>query len=131
MRQANHCFRLFVGCEGKGTLGCLLSLFLVAVAAFAGFKLLPIYYSFSGFESDLKTEVSRAGARFYDDDMIVRDILELAKKNQVQMTQDNIRVERFAGQLRINVYSTVPVDFFVFQHTLVFDMRATSYIGRL
>ena len=73
--------------EGKGTFGCLFSLALLAVGVFAAVKIVPLYYAAVDFETDLKTEVSRAGSHFYDDETVTKDILELAKKNELIIKQ--------------------------------------------
>jgi hypothetical protein len=92
-----------------------------------GIKLVPIYYSNFNFESDLKSEVSRVGARFIDNDIVVKDILELAKRNDVKLKKENIRIERFAGQVHINVDYSVPVDFVILEHSLKFHITVSSF----
>ena len=80
-------------------------------------------------ESDVKTEVSRAGAHFLDDDTITKDILAMAKKNEIRLTNQNISIDRFAGQVHINVHYAVPVNLIVFHHDLMFQINASSFIG--
>ena len=79
----------------------------------------------------VKTEVSQAGARFYDDAILLKDILELAKKNQIPIRSDNVKLQRMAGQLHVTVEWMVPVDFVVFDYTFQFSVEASSFIGRL
>ena len=117
--------------EGKGSLGCLFLLFLFGVAVILGFKLVPLYYANSSFESDVKTEASRAGARFLDDEMVTTDILDLAKRHEIRLKREDIRIERRVSQLRIIVHYTVPVDFVILQRDLHFEINASSFIGRL
>jgi len=113
--------------EGKGLLGCLASLVLLGVAIFLGIKLVPIYYSNFNFETDLKTEVSRVGSRFIENEIVIRDILQLAKKNEITLDKQDIRIERFAGQVHITVDYAVPVDFMVLVHTLKFQIKVSSF----
>jgi hypothetical protein len=118
-------------CEGKGLLGCLAFLLLFGVAIFLAIKLGPIYYANYNFESDLKTEVSRAGARFMDDETIVRDVLGLAGKNGIKLKRENIRIERFAGQIHLDVHYSVPVDFTMLRRDWNFEIKVSSFMGAL
>ncbi len=117
--------------EGKGMLGCLILIVLTGMAIYLAIELVPIYYSNFNFESDVKTEVSRAGAHFLDDDTITKDILAMAKNNEIRLTKENISIDRFAGQVHINVHYAVPVNFIIFDHDLVFQINASSFIGTL
>jgi hypothetical protein len=126
------CFHNFFGnSEGKGTFGCLFSLLVLAAAVFAGIKLVPLYYSASSFESDVKTEVSRAGANFFSDETVLKDVVQLAQKNEIRITPDHIKVERLAGQVRVVITWSELVDFVFFQYTVPFRVNASSYMGRL
>jgi hypothetical protein len=116
-----------VNSEGKGILGCMTAIVLLGLAIFLGIKLGPIYYSNFTFEADLKTEVSRAGSRFIDNDSIVKDVLDLAKKNEVHVTKEGIRIERFAGQVHITVQYSVPVDFAVLERDINFQIKVSSF----
>jgi hypothetical protein len=117
--------------QGTGAVGCLFYLLVLAVLVLVGVRVLPVYYAYTTFESDIKTEISRAGARFYDDDLIIRDVLDLARKNEINVARDDVTVERAGGQIQLTVHSVEPVDFLVYQHTLVFDIKASSFIGHL
>jgi len=118
-------------CEGKGLTGCLTALVLLGCTVYLAFTVGPIYYSNYNFESDLKTEVSRAGAHFYDDETVIRDVLDLGKKNEIRLEKQNVRIDRFAGQMHVNVNYSVPVDFGVMQKNLAFQLTASSFLGSL
>lgn len=117
--------------EGKGTAGCLFSLLLLALATVAAIKVGPPYFAYRSLQADVKTEVSRAGAHFYDDETLIKGILDLARKNEIPLKREAIKVERFAGQLYIKIHYSVPVDFLVYQRDVDFDITAQSFIGRL
>ncbi len=118
-------------CQGKGLFGCLISIFLMGVVIFLAIKLGPMYYANYNLETDVKTEVTRAGARFLDNDTIVNDILDMAKKNEIKLTKENVTVERFAGQIHIEVHYAVPADFVFFKRDMNFNISASSFIGTL
>jgi hypothetical protein len=131
MLRENRFQGLLRNSEGKGTFGCLFSLLVLAAAIFVGIKLVPLYYAASSFETDIKTEVSRAGANFFSDETMLKDIIQLARKNEIRITPDQIQLERIAGQVRVVVRWSEPVDFVVFQYNAQFRVNASSYIGRL
>jgi len=117
--------------EGKGFLGCMGAIVVLAAIIFVGIKLGPVYYSNYTFEEGLKTVVSRAGARYTPNETIVIDILELAQQNDINLThensKDNIKIERFAGQIHINVRYYVPVDFLILRRNLKFEIKLSSF----
>jgi len=117
--------------EGKGALGCLFTLVLIAVAAFLTVAMGPPYYAYKNLEHEVKNEASRAGANFSDDETVINNVIDLARRNEIQLKPENIKLERFAGKLTIKVHYTVPVNLIVTDHTMVFDIQAKSLVGRL
>jgi hypothetical protein len=119
------------GEDGKGSLGCLVSILLAGAAILIGVRVGPPYFAYKGLEGDVKTEVSRAGARFFGNEVVKQNILDVARKNEVRLKDENVRVERFAGQIHVVVEYSVPVDLFVTQHTFDFKIKASSFVGTL
>jgi len=117
--------------EGKGLIGCMLAIVLLAAAIYLGIVLVPIYYANFDFENDVKTTASRAGSHFFDDEHIIKEVLDLAKKDEIRITRQDIQVDRFAGQLHIKVHYSVPVNFLILEHNLEFKIDASSFIGTL
>jgi len=117
--------------EGKGIIGCMLAIVLLAAAIYLGIILVPIYYANFNFENDVKTTASRAGARYFDNDQVIKEILTLAKRNEIRLKREAVKVERFAGQLHIRVNYSVPVDFIILERDLNFKIDASSFIGAL
>ena len=117
--------------EGKGTVGCLFSLALIAVIVIAGIRVVPVYYSVKSFEADMRTEVSRAGAHFYSDETLVKNIVDLARRNELKLKPEDVKLERMAGQIFVSLHYTTVVDFFLFERPMDFDLKASSFIGRL
>jgi hypothetical protein len=117
--------------EGKGILGCIGAIVLLAAIIFVGIKLGPVYYSNYQFEEDLKTLVSRSGARYTPDQQIIIEVVELAQKNHINLTHENaknnIKLERFAGQLHISVQYFVPVDFLIIRRNLRFQIKLSTF----
>jgi hypothetical protein len=113
--------------EGKGFLGCLIALILLTAILFAGIKLGPVYYSNYIFEEDIKTATSRAGANAIRDETLVKDILALAKKNQITISRKNIEIKRYAGQVHVVIRYSVDVDLMIVQKTFEFQVGASSF----
>ena len=124
-------FRRLNDSEGKGIVGCVILIVLLGVAIYLGIVLAPIYYSNFNFESGVKTEVSRAGAHFLENETIAKDIMDLAKRNEIRLSRQDISVERFAGQIHIKVRYSVPVDFILFEYDLTFKIDESSFVGTL
>lgn len=116
---------------GKGIIGCLIFLVITAVAVFVGIRLGPIYYANSNLESAISTEISRAGANFIDDETIIKDVLDLAKRHEIRLTRENVKVERFAGQIHITVQYRVLADLGFYKRNLDFTIEESSFVGRL
>lgn len=117
--------------DGKGLIGCMVAIVLFAVVIYLAIVLGPIYYSNFNFESGIKTTASRAGSRFFSNEQIVAEIMDLAKRDEIRIKKENIEIDRFAGQVHIKVYYSVPVDFIVFDRNLDFEIEASSFIGAL
>jgi hypothetical protein len=117
--------------EGRGIIGCMMAIVLLGLAIYLGITLVPIYYANFNFENDVKTAASRAGAHYSDDETVIKDILDLAKKDEIKVDRKDIQVERFAGQLHLIVRYSVPVDFVIMEHNLDFKIDASSFIGTL
>lgn len=121
----------FGSAVGKGTTGCFVFLLLLGIAVLVGFKLGPDYYSYSNFRDEVKTEASRAGAHFLDDDTIIKEVLDLARKNEIRLKREDVKVERLAGQVFITIRYSVPQDIYGFQRIAEYEIKVSSYIGRL
>jgi hypothetical protein len=129
--KSKNLHRLFYESEGKGLIGCILSIVLLVVAGFVAITLGPLYYNNFNFESDVKTEVSRAGARIADNETVIKNILDLAKRNEIRLQRKDIQVERYAGQVHIKLKYSVPVDLLVVERDWTFQINVSSFIGSL
>jgi hypothetical protein len=117
--------------EGKGTLGCIITLLLLAIATVATIRIGPPYFAFKSFEADLKKEASKAGANAYDDETIIKNVVDLARRNEIRLQKEDVTVERYAGQVHVTVRYSLPLDLFFYQHNINMDVRVSSLVGRL
>jgi hypothetical protein len=118
-------------CEGKGTLGCLIFIVLAGAMGLFAAQAGPPYFAYRSMEGDVRTEVSRAGAHMYSKDILIRNIMDIAKRNEIRLKKEDVKVERSAGQIQVTIHYAVPVDFILFSRTFDFDIKAASFIGRL
>jgi hypothetical protein len=124
-------YRAVKNCEGKGTLGCLLSLVLLAAGTYVGMQVGPPYFAYKSLQADVGTEVSRAGAHFFNDEVLVQNVIDVARKNEIPLKKEDIKVERFAGKVSVSIHYSVPVDLVFTRHTFNFEIKASSFIGTL
>ncbi|MBM3790585.1 MAG: hypothetical protein FJW35_09585 [Acidobacteria bacterium] len=117
--------------EGKGVAGCFVFIVLLGIAAFVAINAGPPYLAAKSFEADLKTEVSRAGARYWDNESIIKSVFAVARKNEVRIKADNVRIERYAGQVFVHVNYSVPIDLALYEYVMRVSFKASSYIGTL
>ena len=117
--------------DGRGTVGCLLFLMVAAIVIFLAVRIGPAYYANKSLEADLRTEASRAGANFLSDESVLKNVLDLARRNEIRLKRENVKLERFAGQVFITVSYSVPVDLIVTEKTMNFSIKASSFVGRL
>jgi hypothetical protein len=131
MQLTQGTIRILRDCGGRGTLGCLFTMILAGAAVLAAVQAGPPYIAYSNLKGDIATEVSRAGAHFYTDEVLVQNILEAAKKDEVNLMRENISVERSARKLEVIIDYSVPVNFIFVLHTFEFEIRASSFVGSL
>jgi hypothetical protein len=129
--KSENLHRLYHETDGKGLIGCMLSIVFMGLAIFLAIVFGPPYYNNLNFESDVKTEVSRAAAHQFDTDTLVKDILALARRNEINIKRDSIAVERYSGKMHVTVSYSVMVDFLVAERNLDFEIDVETFVGSL
>lgn len=126
MKSTNHGFQS--GEEGKGTVGCVVSIVLMVIAIFLGLKLGPVYYNHYNLKGDFDQEVSRAAVRGAGQkDAIIQGMLRIAKNNSIALEEKNVKVDFGAGQLKITIEYSVPVNFLIMKRDLNFKLEGKSF----
>jgi hypothetical protein len=121
----------FQSSEGKSTLGCIFYLLLFIAAVYASIQVIPVYYANLNFGTDVKMEVSRAGARTLGDEKIVEELLDLARKNDVSLEKNDIKIEHFPDELRITITYCESVNLILFTKDFHFTLKESSFVGTL
>ena len=124
MKSLKHGFKS--GEEGKGALGCIFALFLMAVVLFLAFKLGPPYFNHYEYKGEMKQAISRFGARSIPDENIKRELVSTAAKNNIPLNNENIQIRRFAGRINIDVEYIIPVDLLIMKYNLRFKIEESS-----
>lgn len=114
--------------DGKGIIGCIVLIVLIGTAIYLAITLVPIYYTNHTFESEVEAEVSRAGAQSLNDETILEHILALAQKYEISLTREDIIVDRYAGQVHVEVNYARPVSFGFFKRGMNFQISASSFM---
>jgi len=125
MKSLNRVFKS--GEEGKGTVGCIISIILVAIVIFLAVKLAPVYFNYYEFKGALQQTVSRAGAKSTVDDAIIQELIKTAENSNIALKKENIKIRRFSGQLVIEVEYSVPVSFLIMNRDLNFKLEESSF----
>ena len=119
------------GEHGKGNVGCLLSLILLAAFSYAVYQIVPVYYHANEFHSAAEREVDRVAAKYLDDALLRKNIMNIAAANQIPLEEKNLQIIRTPNQMVVNIKYFVPVRFPMYVHTFSFDIRLTSVMGAL
>lgn len=117
--------------SGKGLVGCIFCLIIFALIGYATIILGPIYYEKYSLETELRTVSSRAGANFFSDAQITKEVMDLAKRHEIKLDKEDVQIERVAQQVIIHVYYVVHADFGFFAKDLEFNIEESSFLGRL
>lgn len=86
----------------------LFKLAIVLLIAHALFRFVPPYWSFTQFKWELKE--TAVGWREHPDGAVADEVLAIARKHNVPITQDNIRVRRQPDHIFVDVSYTVDME---------------------
>ena len=128
MKSLNYGFKS--GEEGKGILGCMFAIFLMAAAIFLAFKLGPPYFHHYGFKGDMQYAAARAGAQAIPDNTIKLELIRNAENNKILLKKENIKIQYLAGQVIINAEYDIPVNFLIMKRDLHFRVESSSFTTR-
>jgi hypothetical protein len=100
---------------GEGRLGCLFGLILLLIAGLIAYKLIPVKVKTADMRDSVQAEARSAGQ--HNDGSIMKALLLKAESLQLPITEKDITIVRSAGEVRVDVDYTVPVQFpgFVYQ----------------
>jgi len=98
---------------GKGSLRGMVSLLVIVVLVYGGFKIIPARAAAYQLDDEVREQVILAGARRrkVSDDEIRRTIVQRAEALGLPVTERDVLIRRAAGNVRVQVAYTVRVEF--------------------
>ena len=125
MKSRNNGFKS--GEEGRGAVGCVVAIALMAIVLFFTVKLGPAYFNHYEFKGNLKQVIARAGASAASEETIIQDLIKTAGTNNIVLKKENIKITRFSDKVRIHVEYIVPINFLIMKYDLKFPLEETGF----
>ena len=124
-----HWVRNFRGEHGGSKLNTLLTLAILGGMAFAGIKIVPVYFAKYQMQDAIETEskFALAGYPKKSTDDIRADVYKKAVDLGVPTKQEDIQVIVSTTNVEINMDYSVPIDLAVYQWTPEFHLHADNH----
>jgi hypothetical protein len=106
--------------RGEGNFGTLVAIVIVALAAYAGVKTIPVMIDGYAFRDYLEEEARFAALRNKDEEVRTR-VLRKAQELELPIGARNIAVTRGSTRFDIKVKYTVPIETPFYTYNWVFD----------
>jgi hypothetical protein len=112
--------------RGEGQFGCLVGLVLLLVAGLIAFKMIPIKVKAADMRETVVDEAKSAGQR--NNAQILKGILHKAEECGFSVKESDVKIERTAANIRVEVRYTVPVEFPGYTYNWNFHHKAENPI---
>ncbi|HET7712740.1 MAG TPA: hypothetical protein VFL80_12480 [Thermoanaerobaculia bacterium] len=99
---------------------------ILLIAIFVAYKMVPVKVKAAELRQTVVDEAKSAGT--HNDDRIRKAILATAEKEQLPVTEDNIKISRTGNTIEVIVEYVVPVEFPGYIHQWKFRHRAENPI---
>jgi hypothetical protein len=126
LRPSKNSGRSAHGERGSARLKSILWIAALAAFIFVSVKVLPALVNDFQFQDGIQTIARYATATRQTPDQIRADVLKEAKKNDLPIDANDVKVEAVSGNVRIHVEYSVTVDLTVYQWTLNFHPAASN-----
>lgn len=110
--------------SGEGQFGCLVGIVLLLAACLVAYKMIPVKVKAAELRDTIIDEAKSGGQR--NDKQITDAILREAETLELPLSEENIDIERKAGQIRVTVDYTIPVEFPGYTYNWAFHHRAEN-----
>jgi hypothetical protein len=119
------------GQQGTGAIGCIVSIIILLLVLYAIFQFSRPYIKRSMMESKLNNlaEWSMENPH-YDDEFIIKAILNVAKEFSLDLIPENITLERTKEGISISVYWEDDINLPVYHKHLEFEVEITKQAPR-
>jgi hypothetical protein len=112
--------------RGEGQFGCLVGIVLLLLAALIAYKMIPVKVKAADLRDAISDEAKSAGQN--SDKQIMAAILKRAQILELPVTENDIKIDRAANSIRIDVQYTVPVEFPGYTHQWKFRHKTDNPI---
>jgi len=97
--------------RGDVPVGCLVGMVVLLVVALVAIKAAPLIVNVGELDKEIETLADRANRREYNDERIIKSILEKAENLDLPVTAKNITIKRTSSRIKITVAYDIPVEF--------------------
>ncbi|HEY6843125.1 MAG TPA: hypothetical protein VI391_03085 [Thermoanaerobaculia bacterium] len=95
--------------RGEGQFGCVVGLILLVIGGIIAYKVIPIKVKRAEVRQELVDETKSAG--MHGDDRIRKAIIEKAREDNLNISEDDIKINRGNNEITVQVDYVVPIDF--------------------
>ena len=119
------------GQQGTGAIGCIVSIIILLIVLYAIFQFSRPYIKRSMMESKLSNLAEwTADNPHYDDEFIIKAILNVAKEFSLDLIPENITLERTKEGISISVYWEDDINLPAYHKHLEFEVEITKQAPR-
>ena len=118
--------RRYRGQRGEGQGGCIFGLLLLLLGAFVAYKMIPVKVKAAELRQVVFDEAKMAGTR--SDQRIAAAILKKAEDLKLPVKEGNVKVDRHATSIDVDVQYVVPVEFPGYTYNWKFHHHAANPI---
>ena len=98
------------GMRGKGMIGCVLWLVVIAAVGHVLYKVVPIKIKSSTFYDTMQEQASFGSIK--SEQQILYEVLRRAQELEIPVTRETVTVTRSRSAVTIEAHYTIPVEFF-------------------
>jgi len=102
--------------KGKGNIGCVIGIALLAVAVLIGVKVVPTRLAVAELQDFCEREAEQASLPRFGDEKIADAILSKANEEHLPTQKEDIKVWRDQSQVHVEVRYRVVLDLVVYQY---------------
>ena len=110
--------------RGEGQVGCLVGLVLLLIAGLIAYKMIPVKVKSADLR-DTVQDYAKSGSQF-NDKAITAAILDKAKDLELPVSENDIKIQRRANDIKVEVDYTVPVKFPGYTYNWKFHHKAEN-----
>lgn len=96
--------------RGKGMIGCLLWLVVLAAVGHVLYKVVPVKIRSSSFYDVMQEQASFGSIK--SEDQIKYEVLRRAQELQIPVTPETVTVSRSRSAVTVEAHYTIPIEFF-------------------